>query len=135
MAVIAIASSGALAGTATIRILDDCHEKYIKEIGSYKSGPGKTFLVVGLSIEFAGSSHDSFFVDASVFNATVDGINYPYSMATFSLDPLGYSPLSTVMLSSGNKTRGYLAFEVPEGTAAYKIEYVGGEGDIIFLPC
>jgi hypothetical protein len=134
MAIMEIASSGALAGTAIIKVLDNCQGEFFEEIGPYKAESDNNFLVVEIDIEFAGTSSDSFFVDASVFNALVDGIEYPYSIATFSLDSLDYSPLSTVTLRNGEKTTGHLAFEVPDGTTEFKIKYVGKEEDIVPTP-
>lgn len=134
MAIMAIVSSGALAGTVTVKIMDNCQGQYFKEIGSYEATPGNTFLVAGMEIEFKGSSSDSFFVDSSVFNAAVSGNKYPYSLATFSLDQLDLAPFKTMTLNNGGKTTGYLAFEVPEGTNKFNIEYVGKEDDTIIPP-
>ena len=134
MAVVVVASSGALAGTVTTKILNDCQGQYFKEIGSYQAETGKTFLVAGLSIEFAGSSSDSFYIDSSVFDAEVSGVKYPYSLATFSLGPLGLSPLKTTTLVDGGSTTGYLAFEVPDGTNEFTIKYVGDEDDTVSPP-
>lgn len=133
MAILAVASYGALAGTATIKIMN-CQGQYFKEIGSYQAETGKTFLVAGLSINFVGSGSDTFYVDSSVFNVEVSGVRYPYSLASFSLGPLGLSPLKTTTLVNGGSTTGYLAFEVPDGTNNFEIKYVGGEDDTVNRP-
>jgi hypothetical protein len=134
MVFLAVASSSALAGTVTIKIMKDCQGQYFKEIGSYQSETGKTFLVAGLNIDFAGSGSDTFYVDSSVFDVEVSGVRYPYSLASFSLGPLGLSPLKTTTLVNGGSTTGYLAFEVPEGTNKFEIKYVGDEDDIVNVP-
>ena len=133
LAIIAVISMNALAaGTVTVKILD-CQGKYLKEIGSYQAGPGKTFLVTGLDLELSGSDSDSFFVDSSVFSAIVNGNKYPNSLATYSLGDLGMPPLQTLTLGNRGKANGYLAFEVPDGTSNFKIAYTGQEDDQVEL--
>lgn len=132
--IMASISSGALAGTVTVKSMNNCQGQYFKEIGSYQAAPGNTFLVAGIEIEFMGSGSDSFFVDSSVFEAAISGSKYPYSLATFSLGPLGLTPLKTMTLSNGGITTGYLAFEVPERTNKFNIEYVGKEDDTVIPP-
>jgi hypothetical protein len=89
---------------------------------------------VRLDIKFTGSDSDSFYVDSSIFDVEASGVRYPYSLASFSLGPLGLSPLKTTTLVNGGNTIGYLAFEVPDGTNKFEIKYVGDEDDTVSSP-
>jgi len=115
----------------SVKILNNCQGQSFKEIGPYEAGSGKVFLVVGLEIELEGSSSDSFYVDSSFFQVDINGNKYPYSLATFSLEPLGLKPLETMTLGNGKKINGYMAFEVPEGFKDFRIEYIGNKGDMV----
>jgi hypothetical protein len=94
-------------------------------IGRYSTKPaaGKDFLLLKMEIENHGYSE--FSVNPLYFNVIIDGVEYSYDSATYSIDYHGLAPLDSVKLRDGGKTSGCLVYQIPEGKTRFAIEYSG----------
>lgn len=121
--------------TATSTKVNELPSKYIlinRSAGLYSSigrytepAPGKVFLLLKMEIENHG--YTEFSVSPLYFNIIIDGVEYSYDSATYSLDERGLAPLDSVKLRDGGKTSGCLVYQIPTGKTQYVIEY-GGPG-------
>ena len=92
------------------------------KVGYSEAQPGKTYLVVPLQFENLG--YDSFDYNPWYCKVTVDNVQYNDAFIGYSLAGIGYASIEdAVTLKNGGKIKGYMGFEVPEGTTNYEFAY------------
>jgi hypothetical protein len=94
---------------------------------------GKIFLIVYIHI--ANHGYDSLSIDPANFKIEADNLKYSIDGATYELeDVLGEPELETATLLNGDKTFGYLAYQVPTNAEIYKLVYDGLGTNVRFVP-
>jgi len=109
-----------------VKSVDNCIGQIENKIGDdYIPSIGNTYLVAGIEIKNNGGN--AFPVSPSYFAVIVNGNLYYNSYATYGLDnALGLPHLTDMELGNGNSIKGYIAFEVPQGSNnRYELKYVG----------
>ena len=113
-----------------VKSADNCSGQIVSKIGEdYIPSIGKTYLVV--DIEIKNNGYDTLFpVSPSYFAVLVDGNQYYNSYATYGLDTALKMPhLTDTELGNGNSIKGYIAFEIPQGSSKkYELKYAGRTG-------
>ncbi len=120
-------SSGSSGVDSSKYILWDYSGTLYDKISYSEARTRRTFMVVKLDLKNHG--YDEFSVSPADYSAVVDGIEYDYSSATYSLGNMGLTPLESVKLRDGTETSGYIAFEIPKGKTSFEIEYTGFSWD------
>jgi hypothetical protein len=124
-----VSAIGVSLGTENIQVygLNNCEKIYISQIGDFTAKPNYIFLVTGYRIEYQGSNSVS--IDPSSLSIQLGGAQYSSSGATYNLDKIGKTYLSSLKLVGGGSTEGYIAYEIPIDmkNSDFKLVYSGFE--------
>ncbi|MCH8994846.1 MAG: DUF4352 domain-containing protein [Chloroflexi bacterium] len=115
---IVTAVPGAVAEADDVRItLNEITDPWVSDNQFIQPDPGRRFVAFDVTIENTGGSGTH---GASIFKFRLsDAEDFAYEASFFGPEP----SLSSTDLGSGQKTRGWLAFEVNEGTPLQVLKY------------